>query len=171
MTSFANQGTSANSKPHLLTAYINGWGGVTWKIECPHEGPRDCGTLEECHGTPEQMKTYGCSPRPVPPSDTMPVEWGYFKADNDAKDVWNTYYNALEQWRTSHEGREHHRTEKCWFELALEEDWFDSEEYLDLIPEGTRIVSPLRVLVGHDGYDEDTTPKFKIWEENGDADS
>lgn len=170
MTRFIEQGTGINAKPHLLTARINGWGGIVWSIECPYEGSRDCGSLEECHGTPEQREKYRCSERPVPPSDVMPVTWGIHQADPGAKEAWDDYHEALDQWRDEHDNDGFHRTEECWFELVLREDWFDSEGYLTDL-DNEIVVSPMRVLVGYEGSGEDTEPKFTLWKEEGNADS
>jgi hypothetical protein len=164
MSTFSEQGTGANAKPHLLIARITGWGGVDWEIQCPYDGPRECGTLEQCYGSPKEQEKHGCPPRPEPPRG-MPVDFGEHKADPGAKEAWEAFDKAMDEWRDEHVKDQYHRTEQCWFELGLKQGWFDAEEFLMTIPEGTEIVSPMKVLVGHDGYDEDTTPKFKIWEE------
>jgi hypothetical protein len=178
MTSFSDKGTGLNTKPHILTAYIDKWHGVSWKIQCPYEGPRECGVLEECYGDNEK---YGCSPRPTPPSDLYPPPLSWKKEFPDAdlspekkaeiSEAWDAFFDAQDAWREEHEGREHHRTEQCWFEHTLTEGWCDEEEFLEHFPEGTLISSPMKVLVGYDGHDEDTMPKFKLWEEPTHADS
>lgn len=173
MSTFADQGTGANAKPHLLTAYVTAWGGVGWRVTCPHEGPRDCGMVEECNGTPKDVEKWGCELYPEQPHVTpIPNGRGGWTYSPEDQEKWDAFEKAQDHWLDEvHGGYRRHRTEQCWFERVLQEDWFDSESYLEHIPEGTEIVSPLKVIVGHDGYDEDTIPLFKIWEEKDDADS
>jgi hypothetical protein len=175
-THYVPQGEGLNVKPHLLIVTIDAWfaGGVKWTVQCPYEGPRECGLLEECTGSPADVKQWGCELRPeIPDVRPVPNGKGGFKYLLEDQAKWEAYEKALDDWRNVvHSGYEGHRTEECWFvHISKVSDYFEPEYFLADIPEGTPVNGPLKVLVAYEGSGEDTMPKFKLWKEPSNADS
>lgn len=176
MMHFTPQGEGANAEPHLLIATVDAWrsGGVKWTVQCPYEGPRECGLIEECMGSPKEVERWGCEPHPVQPDVTpIPDDRGGWKYSEEDRKKWLAHEDALDHWKNVvHGGYDGHRTDECWFvHISTVSDYWEPEYFLEGIPEGTPISGPMKVLVGYQGSGEDTEPKFKIWEESGNADS
>ena len=168
------QGTGANRLPHLLIPEIDThwYSGVKWTVSCPYEllGTNEgCGVVEECHGTPQDVEKWGCRLFPEAPSDQYPS--GHLLSDEERKAAWEEFEAEREAWDEAHDWHRWHRTAECWFaHVAVPNSDFDPEYFLADIPRGTPITGPLKVLVGYEGSEEDTEPKFRLWEEPTDAD-
>lgn len=176
MTLYVPQGEGLNAKPHLLIPTIDtyGYSGVKWTVQCPYEGPRECGLVEECNGTPKDVEKWGCELLPELPNVTpVPNGKGGYEYHAHDREAWEAFEAARDRWLNEvHDGYARHRTDECWFvHIATCSDYFEPEYFLADIPEGTPIAGPMKVLVGYEGHDEDTEPKFKIWEEKDNADS
>ncbi len=169
MTRYTPQGDGQNRLPHLLVPLIDTkmYSGVRWEVRCPYEGPRECGVIQECHGTDEDVAKWGCEPFPKqPPSATMAPDMS--EEERKASDrAWTAFLDDMQEWKdVTHGGYGYHHTDVCWYaEVAIPNSDFEPEYFLADIPDGTPIEGPLKVLVGYEGSDEDTEPKFKLWEE------
>lgn len=170
---FEERGAGANARPHRLIALIDRFasGGVQWRVECPYEGIRPCGAVEECHGSPRDNAKWGCKPYPVPP-DTSPREkpgGGYEYSDED-RAKWREFERLRSEWLDEHGGHEWHRTDECWFQIIHSHD-YDPEYYLAELPDDYPINGPIEVMVGYDDDYDEPEPVFKLWKESPDADS
>lgn len=184
MAHYVAQGKGINAKPHLLIPTIDPWwnGGVKWTVQCPYEGPRECGLVEECNGTEEDVARWGCEPFPAMPggygSLVVAMPEGYDglvvgPLSEERRAAWRKFEQERDRWEDEvHGGYRWHRTEECWFAtVAVPNSDFEPEYFLSDIPRDTPINGPIKVLVGYEGQDEDTEPKFKLWEEPTHADS
>jgi hypothetical protein len=176
MTHYVPQGEGLNAKPHLLIATIDtyGYSGVKWTVQCPYEGPRECGLVEECNGSPADVAKWGCELYPEQPHVTpIPTGRGGWTYSDEDRAKWEAFEKALDHWLEEvHDGYRRHRTEVCWFvHIAECSDFWEPEYFLADMPNGLLLNGFLKVLVGYEGQDEDTEPKFKIWEEKANADS
>lgn len=170
---FDEPGTGANEKPHLLIATldIHCWGGVDWRVQCPYEGIRPCGAVEECRGTPEDAKKWGCEPLPKAPEGFVDMTVPGPQSDRRRAE-WDEFSKKLVHWRDEvHGGYEWHRTKVCWFQNRIPSGDFEPEDFLSCLPADMEIKSPIKVMVGYEGHGEDVEPVFKLWEEPTDADS
>lgn len=167
------QGEGANRLPHLLIPEINTrWhSGIKWTVTCPYAetgGSPGCSIVEECNGTPEDVKKWGCLLFPTAPSD---IENFDSLSQEERQAHWDEFEAKREIWDEAHDYRRHHPTSECWFaNVAIPNSDFEPEYFLADIPDGTAVTGPLKVLVGYEGSDEDTEPKFRLWEEPTDAD-
>lgn len=166
---YDEQGAGANRLPHLLIPTIDThqYAGIKWTVTCPYEelgSNEGCGIVEECNGTEPDVAKWGCELHPLPPSD-------YHEAAPASHEEWEAYEEARDRWLNEvHDGYRWHRTTDCWFaKVAVPNSDFEPEYFLADIPSGTPITGPLKVIVGYEGSDEDTEPKFKLWEEPTDA--
>jgi hypothetical protein len=161
-TRFSKKGEHDNVLPHLLTALIDpGWNGsVRWRLECPHKGAdRPCALLWECTE----------HPRPDDPFH-KPVINAELEVDPEYAEEIAAYNKAMEGWEDEHPFGSYHHTDRCWAEWALaENDWIEPEYYLEPIPAGTPLISPLKVMIGARGYGEDQEPVFRLWDDNEDG--
>lgn len=175
MSTYVDQGHGENAKPHLLIAKLDThYGGVHWTIQCPYEGNRPCGLIEECFGTPQENERWGCPPMPIEPQ--MPK--GYDPYGNHAMpshflaQTMDEYMGALDDWRDAHtrtaQGTYGHHTAACWYPTVLGDD--EPEYYLADMPEGLEIRSPIKVCVGYDSSLDEATPIFRLWKEAADGD-
>lgn len=174
---FEKQGQGSNAQPHLLVAKISpgSHSGVQWDVKCPYEGVRECGLTEECSGSEEEAKKWGCEPFPVSPPNMKGDPNLRTPEEREAdKAAWDKFFEAQDRWRDEvHGGYLWHRTDQCWFEYALRSNpWdFEPEYYLALLPADMEINGPIKVMVGYDAYGEEVEPLFKLWEEPTNADS
>lgn len=168
MKHYDEQGTGSNRLPHLLIPVIDThwYAGIKWTMQCPYEGPRECGLVEECNGTEKDVAKWGCELFPMAPSD-------YHEAAPASREDWEKFEAARDHWENEvHGGHRWHRTEECWFAtVAVPNSDFEPEYFLEDIPDGTKITGPLKVLVGYEGSEEETEPTFKLWEEPTDAET
>jgi hypothetical protein len=173
VTHYEKQGEGANRLPHLLKAEIDThWhSGIKWSVECPYEAlgsNEGCGIVEECNGTEADVAKWDCLLFPDSPSD---IEGFQSLSAEDRSVAWDAFEAKREVWDEAHDWHRWHRTTECWFaHVALPNSDLDPEYFLADIPRGTPVLSPLKVLVGYEGSDEDTEPKFRLWEEPTDAD-
>jgi hypothetical protein len=170
-----------NEKPHLLIAKVEVWGsypGIKWSVECPYESDdtRDCGVIEECTGSSEDMEKWGCGPVPQEPSSKEVAQDMAHSGEDmspEMREAWDVYEDALEEWRDDHiyygEGYGH-RSGECWFIHTLSEGDVEPETILAGIPDGTPIVSPFLVSVHYDGSFDEAEPNFTLWKEASDDD-
>ncbi len=169
---YETQGTGANRLPHLLIPTIDTYqySGIRWTVQCPYETEgkaENCGIVEECNGTPQDVERWGCLLFPTPPSDSADLA---ALSEDERKALWEEFEAKREVWDEVNEWHRWHRTTQCWYtHVAVPNSDFDPEYFLADIPRGTPINGPLKVLVGYEGSDEDTEPKFKLWEEPTDA--
>lgn len=174
---FETQGEGGNALPHLLVATISPGsnGGVEWTVKCPYEGRRECGSTEECFGTPADVEKWGCEPFPeMPEISTAVFAKGVLnKLVGKETEEWAKFEAARDRWvEEVHDGHEWHRTAECWFEYAIKDVWGSEPEfYLSKLPADMEINGPIKVMVGYDGYGEEVEPLFKLWEEPTNADS
>lgn len=171
---FSEQGQAENAQPHLLIARIDvsAYAGISWSVQCPYEGNRSCGMLVRCTGSPADVEKWGCTLYPVEP------EWpkGYkfdMEMPPETADAWRVYRQAVSDWQddhVSHEGDTFHRGSDCWYINRLRSGDEDPEYYLAHITPETEVHSPLKVAVGHDGWDEEISPVFRLWKEAADGD-
>lgn len=159
----------SNTEPHVLTALLSAWhGGVKWQIICPHTGSRECGMVEECNGTPEDVAKWGCELFPEMPKDYL----NGGPEGEERRAAWQAFEEARQRWEDEvHGGYRWHRTDRCFFEYAVNSGDFDPEYFLDELPQEMVITGAMRVQVGYEGSGEDTEPKFKLWKEPEDAET
>lgn len=167
---FPEQGTGENTLPHLLIARIevSAYAGISWSVQCPYEGPRPCGMLESCTGTDQDVKKWGCSSYPVEPQFPHGYKFD-MEMPKDLQDAWKVYQQAVSNWRDDHvesEGDYYHRGDQCWYIDRLRSGDEDPEYYLACITPDTEIRSPLKVAVGHEGWQEEISPLFRLWKES-----
>jgi len=159
-----------NEKPHQLIASVQAYGrynSIMWSAKCPYPGEaRDCGVIEECSGTEEDIAKWGC--RLYPQEPKFPE--GYNRVDGnlpeDFVQAFAAWEGDVEEWKDEHiyygDGYGH-RAEECWFTHILAEGDVEPETILHGIPDGTLIVSPLLVSVHYDGSFDETEPNFTLW--------
>jgi len=161
-----------NERPHLLHLTVDNpghWANLKWSVECPYEPEdiRTCGMIEECFGSEKDRLRWGCNPRPIEPKG-MPSE----SADNHA--AWGQYFAADDDWKSEHidfgDGCYGHRTQECWFTGIIADGDIEPEDILANIPDGTPIVSPLKVEVHYEGFHDETMPVFIPWKDQSNAD-
>lgn len=174
------QGTGQNVRSHLLigTIRIDSYGGsIEWSLKCPYEGPRACGAVETCEGIPADVEKWGCMPYPpVPslPSDLKTLAGaalGHYPEEYLRQfEVWE---GARDAWQDDHDyaggGEYGHRTELCWYEYYFHEGDMEPEDILRCFPDGTVLATPLKVLVGTIGYEDETAIEFQLWKDEADA--
>jgi hypothetical protein len=169
MSYYSKQGAGENRLPHLLVATIDThWNsGIKWVIQCPYEADgkaEGCGIVEECNGTPDDVAKWDCLLFPESPSDHPPQLAAM--SDEERAAAWSEFEAKREVWDEAHDWNRWHRTTECWYAtVAIPNSDFDPEYFLADISRGTPINGPLKVLVGYEGSDEDTEPKFRLWEE------
>lgn len=171
---FDKQGEKANAQPHLLTAYLDldSFAGVTWRVTCPYTGPKECGMVEECRGTSRDVEKWGCEPYPSAPDirSLQNPDGTWSAVAND--EVWDAFHKARDRWVDEiHDGNEFHRTQACWYEEAISSGDYEAEYFLSAFPREYVIVSPIKVMVGYEGYADECEPVLKLWEEPTDDQS
>ena len=168
MSTYDKQGSGANRLPHLLVPVIDThwYAGIKWSVECPYEelgSNEGCGVVEECNGTPQDVEKWGCLLFPTSPSDR---EGFRDLPDEERKAAWEEFEAKREVWDEAHDWNRWHRTKDCWYaHVAVPNSDFEPEYFLADSPTGTKTTGPMKVLVGYEGSEEDTEPKFKLWEE------
>lgn len=168
---FSAQGMGKNARPHLLIARVDvsAYGGISWEVQCPYEGPRECGAIERCYGSDKDVEKWGCTLYPTEPHAPEAYKPGE-DLPQELKDAWDAYQQAVDKWREGHlyveNGDYGHRTDQCWFVDRLRSGDEEPEYYLAKITQGIEIRSPLKVLVGHEGSFEEISPLFKLWKES-----
>lgn len=173
---FSPQGTGANDKPHLLVARLDRYasGAVQWNVKCPHEGNRECGAVVDCNGTPDDVERWGCELYPETPGETpAPDGEGGYEYSEEGSEAWKKFEKARERWVYEvHDGFEWHHGSECWFEHVITSNGdFDPEYFLAELPDGMEVNSPIKVIVGYEGYGEDVEPVLRLWEEPTDDQS
>ncbi len=163
-----------NEKPHQLIASVEAYSrykSVSWSVKCPYsaEDIRDCGVIEECTGSEEDVAKYGCRPYPQMPKypegfdhmgDVLPEDF------RQALAVWE---DDVIEWKDEHiyygDGYGH-RAGECWFTHILAEGDVEPEDILHAIPDGTLINGPFEVRVSYEGSFDEAEPNFTLWKDS-----
>lgn len=174
MSYYSEQGVGENRLPHLLVAEIDAhWhSGIKWTVQCPYEAEKKaegCGVVEECSGSLGDVVKWGCLLFPESPSDRP--QYATLNEEERAA-AWEEFEAKREVWDEVHDWHRWHRTTECWYAtVAVPNSDFEPEYFLKDIPRGTPIAGPLKVRVGYEGSDEDTEPRFRLWEEPASAET
>lgn len=166
-----------NQQPHELHAMVQRWGnyaGIKWRVVCPYPASEihDCGLIENCTGSEQDVAKYGCRPYPVEPK--YPEGFNHMSDDlpEDFVKAFRAWEDDVVEWQCEHigygGGEYGHRIGECWFTHVMVEGDLDAENFLAHIPEDTPIISPLLVHVAYEGHYDETEPVFELWKDPND---
>lgn len=162
MSHYDEQGTGANTLPHVLTPRWDidqrGWPEATvrWELECPYEGDSiPCGMWIPCTGQ--------CGLPPEPQAPDIPLAPRDQLTEEQAKEL-DAWMEAHAEWRDEHPLSGHHNGSECWW-LYMIANGDEPEFYLADMPHGG-VVGQMKVQVGSEGYDEEAGIRLRPWKDD-----